>query len=133
MERQIEDTVEAALSRQPILCEFVLKNLSADRIVGLLKAALLDAAPGEAPQIENLIQLIFRLRTERNNILHRTWLTGLAPDTAIAASNRPFRQFQWSELNADQIRDTANEMGDTVGYLLKWQAFLRKPPAPPSP
>ena len=132
METQIEKTIVTALRSQPKTAEFLLKNFSMERIVGLLKALLLDAAPEEAPQIENLIKTIADLRSERNDFLHTFWTKGFADDTAIAASSRPFREFRFSELSAEQVQKTADEMRDVVHALLRWQEFLRKLPEQPS-
>src|SRR4051812_48546670 len=78
MEHHIEHLVNAAFAGQPETAEFLLKNLGTDRMVGLLKAALLDKFPQSREQIERLCAEIGRLRTLRNNLLH--WIWGKSED-----------------------------------------------------
>ena len=61
MEIHIEKTVAKGLLNQPKTAESLLKNLGSDRVVGVLKSILLDAAPEEKRRIDNLIKpsLIF--------------------------------------------------------------------------
>lgn len=126
MEFQIERTIEVALQEQPKTAEFLLKNLGTDRVVNLLNAILLDAKPNEEAVIDKLIATIRDLRGERNQTLHSFWIKGFRDDTAIAASNRPFRKFRASEKTAEQVQKIADEMQAVVHALLEWQAYLRK-------
>jgi hypothetical protein len=45
LDHMIEATIETALLDRKSTAEFMMKNLGADRVVGLLKAVLLDMAP----------------------------------------------------------------------------------------
>lgn len=133
MDVQIEKTIAAGLMQQPKTAEFVLKNLGADRIVSLLKAMLLDAFPEEAGQIDALIKTISELKADRNEILHWTWIPGQKPETSISATARPFREFRYNEISADQIQVIADDMLVVTRALLEWQDTLRKRLALPSP
>ena len=103
-----------------------MKNLGSDRVVKLLKAILLDTAPDETEQVENLIREIDDLRTQRNEILHRTWIPGLREGEAISASARPFREFRWAPKTPDQIQETADLMVNVVHALMVWQRLLHE-------
>ena len=126
LENQIERTIEQALLSQPKTAEFMLKNLGMDRVVSLLGAILLDAAPDEGPQIGNLLATINDLRSERNEILHWSWIPGMGGDTPLNATARPFREFRYSERTAEQVQKIADEMQDVVHALLEWQSYLRQ-------
>jgi|ETNmetMinimDraft_13_1059891.scaffolds.fasta_scaffold17961_1 hypothetical protein len=56
MEIHIEKTVAKGLLNQPKTAESLLKNLGSDRVVGVLKSILLDAAPEEKRRIDHLIK-----------------------------------------------------------------------------
>ena len=133
MDVQIEKTIAAGLRQQPKTAEYVLKNLGADRIVNLLKAMLLDTFPEEADQIDALVKTILELKADRNGILHWTWIPGLKPETSISATARPFREFRYNEMSADQIQVIADDMYEVSRGLIKWQDALRKRLALPSP
>lgn len=133
MDVQIERTIAVALAKQPKTAEFLLKNLGADRVVGALKALLLDAQPEQEEPINRLIEKINDLRTERNETLHWTWIRGYEAGTAIAATNRPFREFRHAARSAEQVQNIADEMRTVVQALLIWQETLRQPPEKPSP
>ncbi len=80
MEIHIEKTVAKGLLNQLKTTESLLKNLGSDRVVGVLKSILLDAAPEEKRRIDHLIKTIVDLRTKRNEILHWTLHSGLEDD-----------------------------------------------------
>ena len=143
LDHHVERTIEVALPHQPKTAEFMLKNLGTDRVVRLLKAVLIDAAPDETPQIDNLIQTIIDLRAERNEILHWSLGRGIKPGTAVSANHRPFREFRYTVRSADQVQEIADEMLRTTRALIQWQSFLHarlvkpspdkpEPPTPPS-
>lgn len=140
LDYHIERTIEVTLRGQSKMAEFLLKTLSAVNIVNLLKTILLDAAPEEEPQIKNLILTINDLRSERNDILHRTWGPGGEPGTAMSVTRRPFREPRHTLRNAAQVQKIADEMLNATRALIKWQAFLRAhlveplpdKPAPPT-
>ena len=126
MEVQIENTIEVALRNQPKTAEFALKNLGTDRVVGFLEALLMDSRPSDAMETGNLIAKIRALRIKRNETLHWFWIKGDAPDTATAATKRPFREFSFREQTAEEVQTTADEMRTVVHALLWWQDDLRK-------
>lgn len=126
MEVHIEKTVEKGLLNQPKTAEFLLKNLGTDRVVGVLKAILLDTIPEEENQIENLIKTIQELRTERNEILHATWIPGLLEGVSVSASSRPFRKFRYSPMAPDDVQKIADEMQSVSHALMEWQECLHK-------
>ncbi len=103
LEWQIEKTIESAFRQQPTVGAFLLKNLGSDRIVELLKAALLDLHPDETP------------------------------DSRIAASARPYRDFQFKPWTISEIRDKANEMRFTCSALVQWRDLLHERFRKPSP
>ncbi|MCH9053813.1 MAG: hypothetical protein IIA72_22630 [Proteobacteria bacterium] len=129
MDVHIEKTIAAGLSQQPKTAEFMLKNLGTDRIVGLLKAMFLDTFPGKAEQIDALIKTILELKADRNGILHWTWIPGQRPETSISATARPFREFRYNELSADQVQEIADDMLAVTRALLEWQDALHERPA----
>jgi len=131
LENHIEKTIEKGLLKQPKMAEFLLKNLGADRVVRLLKAILLDAAPEEESQIDNLIRTINDLRTDRNEILHWTWGPGEKEGEALSATSRPFREFRYSYKTPDQIQKIADEMTGVSHALMEWQHPLHKQLAKP--
>ena len=133
MDVQIEKTIVAGLRQQPKTAEYLLKNLGADRIVGLLETMLLDTFPEENDQIDALIKTIRELKVDRNGILHWTWIPGMKPETSISATARPFREFRYNELRADQIQAIADDMLAVTRALLQWQDALRQRLAKPSP
>ena len=133
MDVQIEKTIAAGLMRQPKTAKYLLKNLGADRIVGLLKAMLLDTFPEEADQIDALNKTILELKADRNGILHWTWIPGRKPGTSISATARPFREFRYNEMSAGQIQVIADDMFAVARGLIEWQDALRKRLVPPSP
>ena len=126
LEWQIEKTIESAFRPQPKAGEFLLKNLGTDRVVGLLKAILLDLHPDEATQIDNLIKTIADLRTERNELLHWTWAAGTEPGTHMSITHRPYREVQIKEWTIGQIHSTAQEMRDTGIALVHWRDLLHE-------
>ena len=133
LEIHIEKTIEVGLNNQPKIAEYLLKSLNTDRVTGLLKAMLLDAAPEEEQQIDNLIKTIAGIRTERNEILHWSWIPGLKPGESISATSRPFRKFRYVERSAEQVQKIADEAQTVIRALLQWQTFLREGPAAPLP
>ena len=133
MDVQIEKTIVAGLRQQPKTAEYLLKNLGADRIVGLLKTVLLDTFPKKKDPIDALNKTIRELKADRNEILHWTWIPGQKPETSISATARPFREFRYNEMSADQIQVIADDMLAVTRALLKWQDALRERPVPPSP
>ena len=133
MDLHIEKTIAAGLRQQPKTAEFMLKNLGAVRVVGLLKVMLLDTFPEAADQIDALLKTILELKADRNGILHWTWIPGMKPGTSISATARPFREFRYNELSADQIQVIADDMYAVSRGLIEWQDVLRKRLALPSP
>lgn len=123
LEHNIEETVAAALPANT--AEFVLKNFSMDRVVGLLENALLDAYPKDRQSIKGLITKINELRNERNQILHWSWLPGSQPETGLSQSARPFREVQHKEYHSRDVQHVADEMLRICGNLQAWQHALR--------
>jgi hypothetical protein len=93
---------------------------------------LIDAFPNNEPQIVALVKTISELKTDRNEILHWTWIPGLEPGTAIASTARPFREFRYSELCADQIQVIADDMLVVSKALMEWQSAFHQRPNEPS-
>ncbi len=121
------------LKQQPKTAEYLLKNLGADRVVGLLKAMLFDTFPEKTDQIDALTKTILELKADRNGILHWTWIPGWAPGTSISATARPFREFRYNEMTADQIQVIAEDMPVVTRGLIKWQDALHQRLEPPPP
>jgi len=124
METHIEHAIRACLWTHQKTAEFALKNLGADRIVGVLEAALLDLFPGDASTIENMIAEIKRIRGERNEIIHWIWGKGADEEVAVHVSYRPFREQQSKTKTAYQIQHIADQMLGVSKALVWWQNQL---------
>ncbi len=124
LEYHIERTIHKALADKPETAEYLLKNTGSDRLVGLLKALLLDAFPEEVDQVERLISLIKSARKERNAVFHNTWITGATPETSISVSSRPFREFRHKEMKPEQVQEIADDLHQAARALLEWQEYL---------
>ncbi|MFH1805370.1 MAG: hypothetical protein ABID63_10835 [Pseudomonadota bacterium] len=127
LEYHIERTIHKTLSDKPKTAEYLLKNISSDRLVGLLKSLLVDIFPGEKPQIDRLISLIKAARKERNDVFHNTWITGATPETSINVSSRPFREFRHKEMKPEQVQQIADDLQQAGHALLEWQEHLPRP------
>ncbi|MCH8999509.1 MAG: hypothetical protein IID48_14780 [Proteobacteria bacterium] len=110
LDHHIEHAISCCLIDHPKTAEFALKNLSADRVVGLLKAVLLDMPPRNPEKIEDLISKIMKLRSERNELLHWLWGKSDEADKAAYSSIRPFREKQTKEKTAAEIQEIAEGM-----------------------
>jgi hypothetical protein len=126
MDYHLEVTVAKALEKQPKTAEFLLKNLSMDRVVALLKSLLLDLLPEEEEAIQNLIAEIADLRSDRNEILHWSWRPGETEETAMSTSLRPFREFRYASKKASEIQEVADQMQNAAHALMQWQQLLHK-------
>lgn len=123
LEHHIEATVAAGLPANT--AEFALKNFSMDRVVGLLENVLLDAHPENRRSIRDLVTQINELRSERNQILHWSWLPGSKPDTGLSQSARPFREVKHKEYHSSDVQHVADEMLRLCGNLQEWQRVLK--------
>jgi hypothetical protein len=132
LEYHIERTIHKSLAGTPETAEYLLKNTGADRLVGLLKALLLDLFPDEKPQVDRLVSLIKSARKERNQIFHNTWITGATPETSINVSSRPFREFRHKEMKPEQVQQIADDLHEASRALLEWQEHLPRPQLQPS-
>lgn len=141
LEHMIEATIDTALLERPRTAEFILKTTSAERLVGLLEAVLLDLAPKKEADITKLIADIRRLRSERNDIMHWIWSGSDEPDTARHATMRPYRETKAKTKKANEIQTIADEMTAVIDVLGEWVrtgfdrriASLRDTLAPPTP
>lgn len=124
MEYHIEHLTSETLAKLPQTAEFLLKNLGADRVVGLMQRALLDHHPADAEKIEKLVSEISRLRTERNEILHWIWGKSLVENEAIHLSFRPFREPQQRTKTAREIQKIADDMMGVIHALGWWREEL---------
>jgi hypothetical protein len=104
----VERLTLVAFRRQPETAKFLLKNLGADRVVSLMKAVLLDAAPEHENLIVNLDSEINRLKSERNSIMHWIWGESDHSDTAIHLSARSFREHHQKTRTAQEIQRIAD-------------------------
>lgn len=124
LEYHIEHTIHLALYDQRTTAEYLLKSLAGDRLVGLLKALLLDAVPEEKQKVDNLIAEIRELKLDRNTILHWTSIRTEKPDEIIFASVRPFREFQCALRTAPDILAVSSRLESASRALMEWQSHL---------
>lgn len=124
LDHHIEYAISLTLSEQPKIAEYLLKNLSPDRIVGLLRAVLLDTLPDHETQIESLVAEIRRVRSERNDLLHWIWGKAESEDTAIQAAARPFRERRIVKRKASEIQKIADDMLQLATTLAAWQTII---------
>jgi hypothetical protein len=123
LDHSIEVTLYLALLKSPRTAEFLLKNLSQDRIVDLLSAVLTDAVPKSATAIDALIAEIKNVRKERNEILH--WLWGKSEgdlQTAVHTTFRPFREERTTSKTAADIQSVADRALEAVKQLIDWKS-----------
>ena len=140
MEWLVETLIHTAMLHQLQTAKFALKNLGADRIVGFLKAILLDRYPNEFDATNNLIAEINRIKSERNEILHWIWGKTDNPDKAAHLSARPFRQQERKTKTAAEIQQIADDAMKVVEALIWWSNHIHRfvlaplhEPAKPSP
>ena len=128
LDYHIETTVARALAKQPETAEFLLKSLDMNRIVTLLKTLLLDLIPEEKTAITNVIAEITEPRSDRNGILHWTWVGvgGTNETVAAAVSRRPFQEFRHAMRTAEEIQEIANLMQNASHALMEWQQLLHR-------
>lgn len=144
MEHHIEHTIYIAFLLQNNTAEFLLKNLGADRIVGLLRAKMLDMMPNEEEKITKLFSEIKRVRNERNEIMHWIWGKTEDPQTAQHATIRPYRKQIEKTKSAEDIQKIADDMLNVSKALVRWGDLfhsqhtsslsdtLSRPTAPPN-
>ena len=121
---QLDHTVElvgaALLGMRRNTAEFLLRNLGADRVIGLVQALLLDEFPAETEAVKTLIAGVNKARSDRNKILHWLWGKSEASDTAILATYRPFRESQEGEMTAAEIQAVAAALLAATLELNRW-------------
>ena len=88
----------------------MLKNLGADRVVGLMEVVLLDRNPEAKNEIGTVMAKINKLRSERNEILHWIWGKTDNPAIALHASMRPFREAVKKTKAAVEIQALADQL-----------------------
>ncbi len=128
LDHHIELMVQIALLSHQNTAEFALRNLGADRVVGLLRATLLDLAPDQADIIEALVVEIARLRGERNEVMHWLWSKSDEDDKAIHGTLRPFRTPQKKTKTAKEVHAIAEGMVEVVKSLSDWHDLVLEGP-----
>jgi hypothetical protein len=126
-------SLPAPLARSPLTAEYLLKNLSADRLVQLLKCLLLDRFPDFEKDINDLLATITAKRQERNEVLHWLWGKADAPDTAVMTTIRPFRDERVKHKTARELRELAQEMLNAVVALTVYLHHASSPEEPELP
>jgi hypothetical protein len=120
LEHMIEFTVSVLTHDQRATSKLLMKTRGTEKIVGLLRAQLLDRFPDQQGEIEALHNKISTARSNRNDIMHlvcgRPDEDGLIP----FASLRPHRENKSFYRTATQIEDIAERLFSLVTDLQKW-------------
>lgn len=120
LEHFLEMAVAAAMNGQQKSAEYILKNLGADRIIGLYECLLKDSFPSWEPEIGQLITRIKEVRRERNDVLHWLWGKTENADIAKHGTRRPYRLPQDKTKTAVEIHAIADEMLNLSTELAEW-------------
>lgn len=124
LDYHIERVIELALRNQPRTAEFLLKNLGADRIVGVMINVLLDAFPEEEEALNNLKTHINCVRAERNEVIHWQWGHQAIDDKMLLHQSRPFREKKMKYVKVEDIQRVADEAYEAARALIRWQSLL---------
>jgi len=103
------------------VAEFLVKNIPADRLVQILRLALIAELENYAAKIEALFGRIKKCRSERNHVLH--WLYETTPDNPEAIrfiDRRGGRTPDPKDYTAADVQTIASTMADAYGELLEW-------------
>lgn len=124
LDHHLEYCIMVAFAPHGRTAEFALKNLGADRVVGLLRVSLCDRSPLAQDDIEQMCQKISGLRSERNSLLH--WIWSSTEDNAVAklSSLRPFREHRHKKKTAADIHKIAEDMLKMSRLLVAWTIHL---------
>lgn len=109
MEHLLEHTINLGLFGQSKLAEFLLKNMSQDRIVGLLEAVLSDQLQ-DSTGVAKLVGRIRKARDDRNEILHSIYGIADDPNLTSVATLRPYRTIKSQERSAGEFYAVAEEL-----------------------
>jgi hypothetical protein len=124
LDNSIEFVVTTALFQMINSAEYLTKNLSADRLVGLAEKLLIDRFPDEGELIQATFAEIRQARKDRNEIVHAFWVAGEQPDRAHAVSHRPFRTPRRISRTVEQTQLLAGHFSELSVSLLGWEERL---------
>jgi hypothetical protein len=123
LDQSIERFIYLWLGDPTEIAEFILKTLSFDRLIELLRIMYEIRLPKHTANIEELFKKIKKSRGERNQVLHWMYEKTDASDTVQFRDRRPFRSSEPKRMSALDIQKVAGELHACLNGLTEWHIF----------
>jgi hypothetical protein len=103
-----------------LVSQFLVKTVPADRLVEILRLALLAELPSYATHINALFVRIKSVRKERNEVLHWLYEATDSPTIVRFTDKRAGREQNPKDYTASGIQKIAANIADSFNELLEW-------------
>jgi hypothetical protein len=123
LDQSIERLVYIWFGDPKEITEFVLKNLSFDRLIELLRIMYEIRLPKHKDSITELFKAVKRSRGERNQIIHWMYEKTDASDTVQFRDRRPYRSSAPKRMSALDIQKVADDLHECTNSLIEWSVF----------
>jgi hypothetical protein len=117
---QIIDRLVYLTVEPDLVSEFLVKNISVDRLVDVLRLALVAELKNYASLIDRMFGRLKAARTERNRVLHWLHETTESPDIVRFTDKRAGREQNPKDYTAKDIQKIADTMQDSYDELVEW-------------